>query len=76
MSNLGVAGFKHFHQQGELKIPVREDLEEYFEEIFYHKPNEKQLKMFHNYLIGVETDAKKLIDFCAKQEDKVVIEKQ
>ena len=64
MSNLGIAGFEGYRKKGELKTPTREDLEKYFEEIFYHKPNKKQLEMFHNYLIGKENDAEKMLSFC------------
>ena len=72
MSNLGIAGFERFHNKGELETPTRQDLESYFEEMFYHKPTKEQLEMFHKYLIGVETDAEKVIDFCSSKE----IEKQ
>ena len=72
MSNLGIAGFEEFKNRNQ----TRKDLESYFEEIFYHKPTEEQLKMFHNVLIGKEQDAQKMIDFCVAKQDESECEKQ
>ena len=72
MSNLGISGFKQYHNNGK----TRKDLERYFEEIFYHKPSKEQLEMFHKYLIGIEKDAQKMIDFCALKNEEIGPEKQ
>lgn len=64
MSNLGIAGFKEFKESGK----TREDLEDYFEDVFYHKPNKEQIIMFHEFLIGKEQDFEKMIEFC---KDKI-----
>ena len=70
MSNLGIAGFERFHQKGEFKTPTREDLKDYFIEIFYHKPTDEQLELFHNYLIGKERDVEKVLDACVLSSQK------
>ena len=72
MSNLGIAGFDMYRKNnnGEFKIPTRKDLAEYFETVFYHKPTDEQLDIFHKYLIGVEKDAEKVLDMCCKQDNE------
>ena len=69
MSNLGISGFDKYHKRNEFAAPTREDLENYFVEVFYHKPSKEQLEMFHKYLIGIEQDAQKMIDFCSKKDE-------
>lgn len=76
MSNFGIAGFEKFSQKGELKIPTRKDLGQYFEDTFYHKPTDEQLKLFHEFLIGKEKDTEKVLEFCSKKLEDVQIEKQ
>ena len=71
MSNLGIAGFDVYKKDNCMgcKTPTRKDLEEYFESVFYHKPTMEQLDIFHKYLIGIESDAEKVLDVCCNDRE-------
>ena len=71
MSNLGIAGFERYHKdcKEELKLPTREEMESYFETVFYHKPTKEQLEVFHRILIDTEPDLEKALEFCEMQSD-------
>ena len=50
MSNLGIAGFERYHSNGEDRLPKRDELEQYFVDVFGHKPTKDQLKVFFFHL--------------------------
>lgn len=68
MSNLGIAGFERYKKdcKEELKLPTREEMADYFEFVFDHKPTTGQLEVFHRILIDTEPDLDKALDFCAE----------
>ena len=76
MSNLGIAGFERYHEDGKFKTPTRADLKAYFIEVFYHDPTKEQLDLFFDYLIGREQDAQKVIDICVVHENDLEKQKQ
>ena len=75
MSNLGIAGFERYHSTGEDKLPTREDLEQYFIDVFGHNPTKDQLKVFHRLLIDLEEDVDKALEYCEKDESENLLEK-
>ena len=75
MSNLGISGFERYHSTGDDRLPTREDLEQYFVDVFGHKPTKEQLKVFHRLLIDLEEDVDKALDYCEKDECDIEYEK-
>ena len=71
MSNLGIAGFERYHKdcKEELRLPTREEMAGYFEDVFYHKPTPEQLEVFHRILIDKEEDLEKALEFCEQNND-------
>lgn len=66
MSNLGIAGFKEYREILTKEISAK-DWETYFETMFYHKGTQEQIDMFKNFILGIEVDAEKVINFCSEE---------
>ena len=72
MSNLGIAGFERYKKdcKEEFKLPTREEMAGYCEDVFYHKPTTEQLEVFHRILIDTEPDLEKALEFCEQTLEK------